>query len=57
MNSAIAHHPPMSLSPSSDPAPANYPSLYTEHIVVWYRISLWQFGSTVLVVVPHSFSW
>ena len=41
MHNAIAHHPLTDARAVIRPSRATPPSLYTEHDVLWYGISLW----------------
>ena len=41
MHNAIAHHPLTDAQAAIGPSQPTPPSLYTEHDVLWHRISLW----------------
>ena len=52
MRNAIAHHLPTDaqLVPKQQSAPL--PSLYTEHDIIWYGISLWPVGVSCPGCIP-----
>lgn len=46
MQSAVAHHLPTDVQPvPKQQPPASFPpSLHTEHVFIWYGVSLWPAG-------------